>query len=99
MTLVKTQDLPPDRRYVFGYHPHGIIGVGAIGSFATEGEYADLIEEPTLSFGLIEAVRKSPLTLCDDNCSATGFSKLFPGLRPHLLTVSRHVLRALSDSR
>ena len=40
MTLVKTQDLPPDRRYVFGYHPHGIIGVGAIGSFATEGEYA-----------------------------------------------------------
>jgi len=53
MTLVKTQDLPPDRRYVFGYHPHGIIGVGAIGSFATE---------------------------------ATGFSKLFPGLRPHLLT-------------
>ena len=40
MTLVKTQDLPSDRRYVFGYHPHGIIGVGAIGSFATEGEYA-----------------------------------------------------------
>ncbi|THH16684.1 hypothetical protein EW146_g3995 [Bondarzewia mesenterica] len=30
-------DLPPDRPYVFGYHPHGIIGMGAIATFATEG--------------------------------------------------------------
>ncbi|KAI0057261.1 DAGAT-domain-containing protein [Artomyces pyxidatus] len=30
-------DLPPDRPYVFGYHPHGIIGMGAMATFATEG--------------------------------------------------------------
>ncbi|KAL7280647.1 hypothetical protein ACG7TL_005586 [Trametes sanguinea] len=32
----KTCELPPDRPYVFGYHPHGIIGMGAICTFATE---------------------------------------------------------------
>lgn len=33
----KEVDLPPDRPYVFGYHPHGIIGMGALATFATEG--------------------------------------------------------------
>ncbi|ORY69268.1 diacylglycerol acyltransferase [Leucosporidium creatinivorum] len=55
VSLIKTADLPPDRKYVFGYHPHGIIGMGAIANFGTE---------------------------------ATGFSKLFPGLNPHLLTLA-----------
>lgn len=34
--LHKTCDLPPDRSYVFGYHPHGIICLGAFGNFVTE---------------------------------------------------------------
>lgn len=52
--MLKTCDLPPDKPYVFGYHPHGIIGMGAICTFATE---------------------------------STGFSKQFPGIIPHLLTL------------
>ncbi|KAF7289446.1 Diacylglycerol o-acyltransferase [Mycena chlorophos] len=48
-------DLPPDRPYLFGYHPHGIIGMGALATFATD---------------------------------ATGFSKAFPGIKPHLLTLA-----------
>ncbi|KDN49573.1 putative diacylglycerol acyltransferase type 2b [Tilletiaria anomala UBC 951] len=36
VSLIKTADLPADRPYVFGYHPHGIIGVGAVANFATE---------------------------------------------------------------
>ncbi|KAG8898430.1 diacylglycerol O-acyltransferase 1, partial [Tulasnella sp. 417] len=48
-------DLPADRPYVFGYHPHGIIGMGAFATFATE---------------------------------STGFSKAFPGIKPHLLTLA-----------
>ncbi|ORY33084.1 diacylglycerol acyltransferase-domain-containing protein [Naematelia encephala] len=47
-------DLPADRPYLFGYHPHGIIGMGAFATFATEG---------------------------------TNFSQLFPGIKPHLLTL------------
>lgn len=34
--LVKTVDLDPSKNYVFGYHPHGIIGMGAWINFATE---------------------------------------------------------------
>ncbi|KAI8987121.1 diacylglycerol acyltransferase type 2B [Pilobolus umbonatus] len=34
--LVKTHDLDPSKNYICGYHPHGIIGMGAISNFATE---------------------------------------------------------------
>ncbi|MCJ1366543.1 diacylglycerol O-acyltransferase 1 [Acarospora aff. strigata] len=34
--LHRSQELPPTRKYVFGYHPHGIISHGAFASFATE---------------------------------------------------------------
>ena len=53
--LVKTADLDPEGNYIFGYHPHGIIGLGALGNFCGE---------------------------------ATGFSVNFPGIYPHLLTLS-----------
>ncbi|KAG2072443.1 DAGAT-domain-containing protein [Suillus decipiens] len=56
-SLLKECDLPADRPYVFGYHPHGIIGMGALATFATE---------------------------------ATGFSKAFPGIKPHLLTLTNN---------
>ncbi|XP_062036159.1 2-acylglycerol O-acyltransferase 2-B-like [Lepus europaeus] len=42
----------PSQNYLFGFHPHGVLAVGAFSNFCTE---------------------------------ATGFSRLFPGLRPHLL--------------
>ncbi|PLW33590.1 hypothetical protein PCASD_15742 [Puccinia coronata f. sp. avenae] len=59
ISLIKTVDLPSDRKYVFGYHPHGIIGMGAVANFGTE---------------------------------ATGFSEKFPGLSPHLLTLSTNFI-------
>ncbi|GAM84689.1 hypothetical protein ANO11243_026880 [Dothideomycetidae sp. 11243] len=34
--LHRTAKLPPTRKYVFGYHPHGIISHGAFAAFATE---------------------------------------------------------------
>lgn len=34
--LHKTHDLEPTRKYIFGYHPHGIISHGAWAAFATE---------------------------------------------------------------
>lgn len=37
ISLVKSCDIPANRKYVFGYHPHGIIGMGAIANFGTEG--------------------------------------------------------------
>ena len=37
LELVRTAYLDKKKNYVFGFHPHGIISVGAFGSFATEG--------------------------------------------------------------
>lgn len=34
--LHKTHDLDPSRTFIFGYHPHGIISMAAMGNFATE---------------------------------------------------------------
>ncbi|ORX94077.1 diacylglycerol acyltransferase [Basidiobolus meristosporus CBS 931.73] len=35
--IVKEAELDPKHNYLFGYHPHGIIAVGAWGAFGTEG--------------------------------------------------------------
>jgi 2-acylglycerol O-acyltransferase 2 len=53
--LIKECELDPKKNYIFGYHPHGIISMGAFSNFATE---------------------------------ATGFSQLFPGIIPSLLTLT-----------
>lgn len=34
--LHRSESLPPTRKYIFGYHPHGIISHGAFAAFATE---------------------------------------------------------------
>lgn len=34
--LHRSETLPPTRKYIFGYHPHGIISHGAFAAFATE---------------------------------------------------------------
>lgn len=34
--LHRSEELPSTRKYVFGYHPHGIIAHGAFSAFATE---------------------------------------------------------------
>ena len=52
--LIRTKKLDPNKNYIFGYHPHGIMCTGAFVNFGTE---------------------------------ATGFSRLFPGIKPHLLTL------------
>ncbi|KAI0994994.1 hypothetical protein K3495_g13187 [Podosphaera aphanis] len=34
--LHRSQELSPFRKYIFGYHPHGIISMGAFAAFSTE---------------------------------------------------------------
>jgi len=36
MKLVRTHDLDPEKSYLLGYHPHGVLGYGAIAAFATD---------------------------------------------------------------
>ena len=35
--VLQEADLDPTKNYIFGYHPHGIISMGAFCTFATEG--------------------------------------------------------------
>eukprot|EP00960_Hanusia_phi_P048957 759278-Hanusia_phi.AAC.2 len=40
-----TAELDPEQKYIFGYHPHGIICIGAIAAFGTEGvSFSDLFK-------------------------------------------------------
>eukprot|EP00298_Acanthocystis_sp_HF-20_P030533 c9728_g1_i1.p1 GENE.c9728_g1_i1~~c9728_g1_i1.p1 ORF type:complete len:272 (-),score=77.28 c9728_g1_i1:8-802(-) len=52
--LIKTGELDPKKSYIIGYHPHGVISMGAYGGLASNG---------------------------------AGFSKLFPGITTHLVTL------------
>lgn len=36
LDLIKSEDLDPNRNYIFGYHPHGAFAISAFGNFATE---------------------------------------------------------------
>ncbi|KAG8819773.1 diacylglycerol O-acyltransferase 1 [Serendipita sp. 411] len=64
-------DLPPDRPYLFGYHPHGIIGMWEVLRHVVYG--ADISNRGAIAtFGT----------------DGTRFSQHFPGITPHLMTLS-----------
>jgi 2-acylglycerol O-acyltransferase 2 len=43
--LIKTVDLSPEKTYIFGYHPHGIIGLGAWVNFITDAnDFSELFK-------------------------------------------------------
>ena len=41
--LIKTEDLDPNRNYIFGYHPHGVLSFGAGVNFLTEATHFSTI--------------------------------------------------------
>jgi 2-acylglycerol O-acyltransferase 2 len=61
-TLHKTHDLPPTRKYIFGYHPHGIISHGAFAAFGTEAlGFADKFPGITNSLLTLDSNFRIPL--------------------------------------
>eukprot|EP00808_Paulinella_micropora_P012266 g64662.t1 len=75
ITLVKTAPIPPGRPYIFSYHPHGVISVGAFACFATDGvRTLDLTADN-------EGSNPQP------SVTRRGFSKLCPGIDVRLLTL------------
>ncbi|RCH93260.1 diacylglycerol O-acyltransferase 1 [Rhizopus azygosporus] len=43
VSLVKEADLDPSKNYIFGYHPHGIVSLGAVANFVSEAtSFSDL---------------------------------------------------------
>lgn len=74
ITLIKTAELDPNKSYVMGYHPHGIISVGAMCSFATEG---------AMTRSLVKTNKKAT----EEEKEMRGFSSLFPGIERRLVTL------------
>lgn len=61
-TLHKTEDLPATRKYILGYHPHGIISHGAFAAFATEAlGFADKFPGITNSLLTLDSNFRIPL--------------------------------------
>ena len=61
--LHKTHDLPPTRKYIFGYHPHGIISHGAFSAFATEAlGFSEKFPGITNSLLTLDSTSASPFT-------------------------------------
>ena len=77
--LVKTADLPPDQSYVIGYHPHGIISVGAMGGFSTNGARTIDLSKPTA-----KVPAEDPQALANQ---PRGFATLFPGIDRRVVTL------------
>ncbi|KAI9674266.1 MAG: diacylglycerol O-acyltransferase 1 [Trizodia sp. TS-e1964] len=60
--LHRSQELPPTRKYIFGYHPHGIISHGAFAAFATEAlGFAQLFPGITNTLLTLDANFRLPL--------------------------------------
>lgn len=60
-SIVKTCELDPSKRYLFGYHPHGIIAVGAALAFATDGaNFSSLFPGINVSLMVLKPLFKVP---------------------------------------
>jgi 2-acylglycerol O-acyltransferase 2 len=71
-----------------GYHPHGIISVGAFGAFATDGAKAISVAPlTTTKDGNDESNNE---LVQDDLLDPRGFSSLFPGIDRRLITLPQN---------
>ncbi|CAF0895187.1 unnamed protein product [Rotaria sp. Silwood1] len=43
LKLIKSEDLDPNRNYIFGYHPHGAFSLSAFGNFATDATHFSIL--------------------------------------------------------
>ncbi|EXJ96073.1 hypothetical protein A1O1_01199 [Capronia coronata CBS 617.96] len=60
--LHRTVELEPTRKYIFGYHPHGIVSHGAFAAFATEAlGFSELYPGITNTLLTLEANFRVPL--------------------------------------
>ena len=91
MSLVKTAELDPDKSYVFGFHPHGVISLSAFCTFGTEalefsrvfpGGAAAQVSEGTCREGSAEHA-----LLCHRAACMHQWSCACAGITPHMLTL------------
>lgn len=80
ITLIKTAELDPNKSYVMGYHPHGIISVGALGAFGTDAARTKSLVKDKQNNDDGDNDK-------DDGVVTRGFSSLYPGIDRRLVTL------------
>ena len=106
MLLVKTAHLPSDEKYVLGYHPHGIISVGAFTAFATDSAQTLDLTSTGESFNEDDEILVHDIFEDEPSTSEAaksnkkpkrprGFSSLFPGIDRRVLTLKQNFLTPL----
>ena len=87
--LHRTVELEPTRKYIFGYHPHGIISHGAFAAFATEAlGFSELFPGITNTLLTLEANFQVPLYR--DYALALGLASVSRESIENLLTKGGH---------
>jgi len=86
IVLVKTANLPADQSYVVGYHPHGIISVGAMAGFATNGARIIDLSKKSNDKNVKNPTNDYEVSL-ESNPQRRGFSSLFPGIDRRVVTL------------
>ena len=91
MSLVKTADLDPDKAYVFGFHPHGVISLSAFCTFGTEAlEFSKVFPGEAAAEDLKGTRRESNAKhalLCQRPACTHQWSCACAGITPHMLTL------------
>ena len=83
--LVKEADLDPSKNYVFGYHPHGIISMGAFANFATEAtSFAELF--PGIKASLLTLTTNFKFPIYRDIILALGIASVSRHSCEHILS-------------
>ncbi|KAI8647532.1 diacylglycerol acyltransferase type 2B [Parasitella parasitica] len=83
--LVKESDLNPCKNYVFGYHPHGIISMGAFCNFATEAtKFSELF--PGINASLLTLTTNFKFPIYRDIILALGIASVSRHSCEHILS-------------
>jgi hypothetical protein len=87
--LHRTVELTPTRKYIFGYHPHGIISHGAFAAFATEAlGFSDLY--PGITNTLLTLDSNFRVPLYRDYALALGLASVSRESIENLLSIGGH---------
>jgi len=89
--LVLTEKLDPKHNYIFGYHPHGILGLGCIANFATDAnKTSEVLKGVDWRVATLDVNFKVPFFR--DMLLAMGFCSVSKGSCDHLLSRGKSIM-------
>ncbi|CAO3680882.1 unnamed protein product [Rhizopus stolonifer] len=89
--LIKEADLNPSKSYILGYHPHGIISMGAFANFATEATgFSKLF--PNIQLSLLTLHQNFRIPFYRDLIMALGLASVSRRSCKHLISSGKSIV-------